>query len=145
GAGQFAEAKEAFVAATRAADGIGDVESAAWASSGLADLLEAEGNWRSANDLLKKTLATEVETEQRASLLAQQVRVLVRAGSNRQASPVFRQLQEVANNAGLYRELIDAYMFLGDHEWEHGKSRANAMKAYVGALLPATEIGIELV
>ena len=41
-------------------------------------------------------------------------------------------------------DLVDLHMLIGDHEWDHGKSKAEAMKAYTAALFPAGELGLEV-
>jgi hypothetical protein len=35
-------------------------------------------------------------------------------------------------------------MLLGDHQWDTGKSRTEAVKAYTAALIPASELGLEV-
>jgi hypothetical protein len=35
-------------------------------------------------------------------------------------------------------------MLLGDHNWDTGKSRTEAVKAYTAALIPAAEVGLEV-
>ena len=97
-----------------------------------------------ADDLLKKSLATEISNGPKVALLRQRLGMLLRAGDNRRAGSVFRQIQDISGEAGLNAELVDAHMLLGDHEWDHGKSRTEAMKAYIAALVPASAIGIEV-
>jgi tetratricopeptide (TPR) repeat protein len=140
--GNKARAKDAFVAALRAADAVNDNESAASAAGSLAELLEEEADWDGADDLLKKVLATEVSNKHKAALLIQRLSLLLRAGRKRQAGSVFRQIQDLTSAAGLNEESVDAHMMLGDHEWEYGKSKTKAMNAYIAAFIPASAIGI---
>lgn len=142
--GNTTKAKEAFHEALRVAEAAGDVEAAASASGGLAQLLEAEGNEDDADDLLKQALATNLCDDQKASLLAQRLRLTLKAGRSRQAGVLFRQIQDLTNSAGLHEKAVDAYVLLGDHEWDHGNSKTEAMKAYIAALVSASAIGFDV-
>jgi tetratricopeptide (TPR) repeat protein len=142
--GNKSKAKDAFLAALQTAEAVNDAESAASASGGLAELLAEDGDWDGADDLLKKALKTGLTNERKAKLLAQRLRLLLTAGRNRQAGSVFRQIQDVTSAAGLSKESVDVHMMLGDHEWDHGKSKTDAMKAYIAALSPASALGIEV-
>ena len=139
-----AKAKDAFRAALQAAQAINDVESAASASGGLAELLEEDGDWHGADELLKKALSTGIANKQRAILLIQRLHLLLSVGRNREAGSVFRQIRKVSGSLGVSKESVDALMLLGDHEWEHGKSKTEAMKAYIAAILRASAIGVEV-
>lgn len=142
--GNVENAKAAFDGAIHAAKAVKDWESAASASAGLADLLDAEGDRDGADALLKAALSGDISNGQKASLLTQRLGLLLRAGQTRKASAVFRQIEELVGAAGLHEEAVNAHMLLGDHEWEHGKSRLEAMKAYIAAIVPASSISIEV-
>jgi hypothetical protein len=118
---------------------------AALAAGALADLFEKEADYARSDAQLRDALTRERPPEQRAALLNQRLRVLLKAGTAQQAGRVFATIQELTEAEGLKAVAVDAHMFLGDHQWDTGKSRTEAVKTYTAALAPAAELGIDVV
>lgn len=57
---------------------------------------------------------------------------------------MFGQVTRLARANGMKEELVDLHMMLGDYDWEHGKSKDRALTAYSAALVPAGEVGMEV-
>jgi tetratricopeptide (TPR) repeat protein len=137
-------AKDCYTRAREHALLVDDEADAVLASGALAEILEREGDYSRADDLLREALTHEQPPEEEASLLAQRLRVLLKAGKAQQAGKVFARLREVTESHGLKEHAVDAHMLLGDHEWDTGKSRTEALKAYTVALGLAPELGLEV-
>jgi tetratricopeptide (TPR) repeat protein len=114
------------------------------AASALAAVYQKSGTYAKSDTVLKQALRKPLPANTRASLLIQRLGMLLKARRNRPASRVFKQIQELCRSEDLKKELADAHMLIGDHEWDHGMSKEGAMKAYIAALVPAGEIGLEV-
>jgi tetratricopeptide (TPR) repeat protein len=143
-AGDVAAAKDAYQRARQHALLVGDAAEAALAAGALANLFEQEADYIKADEVLREALARKPPPEQRAALLNQRLGVLLKAGKAQQAGKVFATIQRLTETDGLKAEAVDAHMLLGDHYWDTGKSRTEAVKAYTAALIPAAEVGLEV-
>jgi tetratricopeptide (TPR) repeat protein len=143
-ASEHAVAKDAYVRARRYAIAVGAVPEAAAASIALSDLFVQEEDYARADEVLKDALTGEPPPEQQAALLTRRLGVLLKSGKAQQAGKVFARLQSLTKQAGLHEEAVDVHMLLGDHEWDRGKSHIEALKAYTAALMPAAELGVDV-
>jgi tetratricopeptide (TPR) repeat protein len=143
-ASNFATAIAAYEAAFTGARAAGAAVEAAQAATSLAECHLNAGNYDQAGDVLHRALSAETVTKRKVPLLTVRLKLLLQTGPRSQASRVFGQATRLAKAEGMKEELVDLYMLIGDHDWDHGKSKTNAMKAYTGALLPAGELGVEV-
>jgi tetratricopeptide (TPR) repeat protein len=144
-AGDHGAAKDALLTSMQSAAPTGNSVACADAASALADMYQKNGEHDQSDALLKQALGKALPTDRRVALLIQRLRILLNAGKSRPASRLFKQIERLCESEGLKEQLVDTHMLLGDHEWDHGKSKAGAMKAYIAALVPAWEIGLDVV
>jgi hypothetical protein len=142
--GNVAAAKDAYDRARAHALLLGDAAEVALASAALASLFEQEADYVRADAALGKALALEQPAQQRAELLIQRLGVLLKAGKERQATKVFSAIQRLTNTENLRADAVDAHMLVGDHYWDTGKSKIEAMKAYTAAFVQAVRIDLSL-
>jgi hypothetical protein len=143
-ADDIAVAKDYWARARQHALLVGDAGAAALASGALAEIFEQEGNYARADEALREALAQEQPPAGRAALLTQRIRTLLKQGKAHQVGKVFARLREVTEAHGLNEEAVNAHMLLGDHEWDAGTLRTEALKAFTAALAPAAALGLEV-
>jgi tetratricopeptide (TPR) repeat protein len=143
--GHKTEGIAALRQAILSAEAVNNSDAAASASAHLARLLEEEGNRVAADKLLSNALTKNLNNARRLAILHQRLELQLKEGNDNRAEATFREIQKIADAEGLAAELVDTYMLIGDHEWKRDKSRANALKAYIAAMLGATSLGIDVV
>jgi tetratricopeptide (TPR) repeat protein len=143
-AGESSVAIAAYEAAGGAARAAGAMEEAVQGAAALAECLAEAGQFARAGDVIATTLSSETAGRRKVPLLTARLKLLLRTGKRPQAGRVFTQATRLAEAEGMKEELVDLHMVLGDHDWQGGKSKLEALKAYTAALPPACNISFEV-
>ena len=125
---------------------VGDRDAIATSAGGLAELCKEDGRLQQADKYLQTALAYEVEPQLRMVLLLQRLEVLVGMKKEKAASMAFEEVQALAQQHDLTDDLVNGCLIIGDYNWEEGKSKREATKAYAAALSCASGLdGVRIV
>lgn len=142
--GETGDAVAAYESAWTVARAAGSDSGAALAAATLAESLLRSGEHGRAQKVIDEALAEAKTTSQKVPLLTARVRLLLGTGQRPQAGREFGRATRLAQAESMNADLVDLHMLLGDYDWQHGKSKTEAAKAYIAALIPANAIGVEV-
>jgi hypothetical protein len=135
-----ARAESRWRAALDRATLVGHPDAMATSAGGLAEICANTGRLQEANRHLLTALANEFDPELRMLLLLQRLEVLLRLKEEKTAGKVFEDVQALGEEHELVDHLVNGYLIIGDYNWEKGRTKQEAAKAFVAALGSASRL-----
>jgi hypothetical protein len=137
--GDLTRAKEYWGLARQHAARSGNHPAIALCSGALVELYQATHEGGRAEDELRVALEHETEPAPRMALLMQQLGLMLGRKAEKEASQVFSEIQERAEQHGLIDDWIDAFMMVGDYNWDESGGGWAGAKLYMAAMFKSLE------
>lgn len=113
-------------------------------ASRLAETLEMRRQLSASERELRIALRNESDPMGRALLLIQMLRVQLANRNDKGAEKTFPEVRDIAAQNRLHSVTVDIHVMIGDYCWlQSHRSRLNALKAYIMAMLEALQIDFD--